>query len=288
MGYPVWVEGRFRGEGVAMTHIPYLTEHWGVISGCSGKGCKVKAHCWAKDMVRRFPAIHGIKHKGKIYLGMPFEVPVFHPDRLEKPLHWKKPRRIGVCFMGDMFDEQVKDSWLYEIYPMMVKTDWHTYFVLTKQVKRMAQWISDTRNAWIGRMDHIWHGVSITAQPDADRMLPDLLRIPGKHWISIEPMLGSIYLLGAIGEFVNVKPDRLTGTKGDFVYKGEIMDKLNLIVLGCESGPKRRPCPQSWMIDVVHQCDAAGVKCYVKQVNINGKVERDINKFPPELRVRQI
>ncbi|MFH2075442.1 MAG: DUF5131 family protein, partial [Pseudomonadota bacterium] len=128
-----------------MSKIPYLTRYnedgsiaergelWSPITGCSGKGCK--AHCWAREYVKFRPIIHDraepeyILGVGMVNEPAPFSQVIFHPDRLNKPLHWRKPRRIGVCFTGDLFDEQVRGSWLYSIYPVMVEADWHTYFV---------------------------------------------------------------------------------------------------------------------------------------------------------------
>ena len=300
--------------------IPYLTlynedgsiaelgELWSPITGCSGKGCK--AHCWARDMVRRFPAIHGwepidifkngyIQKSKKTFDAISFSHVQFHPDRLDKPLHWRKPRRIGVSFTGDLFDEQVRGSWLYSIYPVMVEADWHTYFVLTKQVKRMAQWISNTKTAWKNRTSHIYHGVSICDQEDADTKIPELLRIPGKHWVSIEPMLGAVDV-SKYGPILNYRyDDPLTNQSyirdypmecaGEYPIRMYNDPCIDWLVLGCESGKKRRPCQLEWMGDVVEQCQVALVPVYCKQIqNEKGRVIHDINLFPEALKVRQL
>lgn len=318
-----------------MTGIPYLNgeglkgETWSPLTGCSGRGCKVRDYCWAKDMVRRFPAIHNTKKM--IYghmtgpidietINHPFNQVQFHPDRLDKPLHWKKPRRIGVCFTGDLFDEQVGIIWQIQVYKVIRQCPQHQFFILTKQPRNMTKILVGGEP-----LPNVWHGVSITDQEDADTKIPDLLRIPGKHWISYEPFLGPVdfrpYLsLGWICEFcfkriyVNFLPtdwdlvwqsavcpecqEKVRNDGGYGIVKGGAYatskdprpwkSPIGLIVAGCESGPKRRPCSIEDMINTVSQCKSAGVKCYVKQVNLNGKVERDINKFPTELRVRQI
>jgi len=256
-----------------MTQIPYIDEHWGVVTGCSGQGCKCRDNCWARDMVRRFPAIHA----GSNLLFDPhnpnrpvnFDVVQFHPDRLNKPLYWRKPRRIGVCFTGDWMDDQVKCEWIDDIMAIMFQADWHTYFTLTKQVKNLRERLTEYYPH-----PHIYHGVSICDQEDADTKIPDLLRIPGKHWISIEPMLSP----------VNLRDYLPIETIGGV----EMESWPSWIVIGAESGPKRRPCPHEWMIAPVEQCQAAQVPVWVKAVSIDGKVVHDINLFPEALKVRQM
>jgi len=74
------------------------------------------------------------------YIGgpIPFNEPQFHPDRLDKPLHWKKPRRIGVCFTGDLFDSEVPYSWQLQVFKKGIEASiQHQFFFLTKQVSNM-------------------------------------------------------------------------------------------------------------------------------------------------------
>ncbi|KKK71504.1 hypothetical protein LCGC14_2913210, partial [marine sediment metagenome] len=96
----------------------------------------------------------------------------------------------------------------------------------------------------------------------------DILRnIPAAHrWLSIEPLLGDLGKLDL---------------KSGMIYGG-----IDWVVVGCESGPNRRPCKIEWIESIVKQCEAADVKVYVKQID-TGKVEKDINKFPKQLQVRQ-
>lgn len=183
------------------TGINYLDELWSPVTGCQGKGCKVRDNCWAASICNRFPVIHGVKReplvKGSELGGweetcIPFDQIQFHPDRLDQPLHWRKPRRIGVCFTGDLFDGQVKDKWIFDVFMKMVEADQHQYFLLTKQPKRMFEFIQSFEDWESEQFPYIHFGVSITDQEDADRMLPDLLKIPGKHWVSWEPGLGPV------------------------------------------------------------------------------------------------
>ena len=252
-------------------------ELWSPISGCSGQNCPTKDTCWAKDMVKRFQHIHQPKFRKRcdkygIETPFPFSEPQFHPDRLDKPLHWKKPRRIGVCFMSDLFDEQVPFDWVGEVWAAIRQSPQHQFFILTKQVLRMLEWHKFTqRLVNYSHPENIYWGVSITSQADADRMIPELLRIPGKKWISIEPfMKGPIDIDWALG--------KIAGTK---------LPYIELVIIGCHNRPKLYPCPHAWMLSIVEQCKAAGVPVWVKQVQIGNKCVTDITKFPKELQVRE-
>jgi len=254
------------------TGIPYIDETYNVITGCSGKGCKVRDHCWAREMVKRFPAIHGIINGvggSRDVMGyeyperVPFSTVQFHPDRLDKPLRWRKPRQIGVCFTGDWMDDQVHSQWIDKMIGVMFQTQQHTYFTLTKQPQRIVKempWINDS---WGGFPRCVYNGVSITDQEDWNSKKHDFLRIPGRKWISYEPAMQRVFF-------------------------GPDLYQVDWLVIGCESGKNRRPMPLEWAIDVVEQCKAAGVPVWVKQISLNGKVVHDINLFPPELQVRQM
>ena len=114
-----------------------------------------------------------------------------------------------------------------------------------------------------------FNGVSVCDQEDADRKIPELLKIPGKKWISIEPCLSHISLRGYDGKIYRPWLDTHAYPK-----------MIDLIVIGAESGPKRRTCKIEWMIDAVKQCKSAGVPVFVKQIqDSKGKVIHDINLF---------
>ena len=229
-------------------------------------------------MVKRFPQIHD----GDVFnQSVDFSQPVFHPSRLDKPLHWRKPRRIGVCFLGDLFDDQVPFEWIDKVFEKICEgRGRHSFFILTKQVTRMAEWFEyakDRYSGWFnnGHLD-LWDtylGVSITDQEDADRMTPELLRIPGKHWISIEPMIGEVDIDWALGEIESTR-----------------LPYIGWVVMGCESGPKRRPASLEWFRSIRDQCKAAGVPLWIKQLTLQNKichVTGDINLFPEDLRIRE-
>jgi protein gp37 len=178
----------------------------------------------------------------------PFRV-TFHPKKLSEPLHWIKSSRIFVCSMGDLFHENIPFKMIADVFgPMVIQK--HTFLILTKRPKRMAQFLTKEWNKFMCTewpWPHLWLGVSVENQKTADERIPILLQIPAAHrWVSIEPMLGVVHL--------NLWRRGISGQSG-----------LDWIVCGCESGPKRRPCKVEWIRDLKNQCVAAGVPFFLKQ-----------------------
>ena len=66
-----------------------------------------------------------------------------------------------------------------------------------------------------------------------------------------------------------------------------VTDSIDQLIIGCESGPKQRPCEIEWIRDAVRQCKEAGVACFVKQVPINGKCSKKPEEWPEDLRVQE-
>jgi len=244
-----------------MSKIIYAPKSWNPISGCSpvSEGC---ANCWAKVMARRQR-----QEWGTVY---------FHLDRLEQPLHWRKPQTVAVAFMGDLFHGKVPDEFIDKVFAVMALTPQHTYLLLTKRPERMRAYLN--RNApWLlwaaaaqvltgHSLDHVlpwplpnvWLGVSCENQARADERIPLLQRTSAAHiWASLEPLLEPIDLRLRLRE----RRVTLPGA-GTWVSR-----PLDWIVVGGESGPHARPCDLGWIRDVVEQCRAATVPCFVKQAS---------------------
>lgn len=137
-------------------------------------------------------------------------------------------------------------------------------------------------------------GVTCENQKCADKRIPILLQIPAsKRFVSIEPMLEEIDLRMIM--IPTCKPngsapyDCLRGTMaGDNGYrKDPVCGSLDWVIVGCESGPGRRPCKLEWVRNIVAQCRAAGVAVFVKQLSISNKVIHDIEQFPEDLQIRE-
>lgn len=279
------------------TGIPYLDEVWNPITGCSNTACPTRSTCWARDIIRRFPDIHSAGWKID-----PFRTVNFDPFRLDKPLHWRKPRRIGLCFLGDWMDSQVTKTWLCRIISI-IRSCPHQFFSLTKHSERLSIIPELLKNNFPpynsnGELDNLYNGITVTCQTDADRMIPELLKVPGKHWLSYEPALGPVDFdhytcLNCGRSFAKNKSMKALKVKCPFCdhcdefispniipwlgysisarYK-KTWSKINWIVIGSHNQPRKYPCDIRWIENAVEQAQAADVPVFVKQAHVNGKL----------------
>jgi len=214
---------------------------------------------------------------------------VLRERELSSPLRAKKPAVIGVQFMGDLFHEDVPGSFVQAAYTTMAKARQHTFLVLTKRAKRMADITTGMIEMGLtlregyqgGDLPNIWHGVTVCNQQEADEKIPHLLKVPGRKWLSIEPMLGEIDLghNGSDALPVFRYPDKdipiysqpsnrcVDSFKGGFWKKHDANMRpfVDAVILGGETGPGARPMHPDWVRSVRDQCVAAGVPFYLKQ-----------------------
>ena len=287
-----------------MTAIQWTDETWNPVTGCTkvSAGCK---NCYAEALAPRVfagqvePIVAPVDEDprtGQVRVDVVdtrarrFTDVRCHPERLEKPLRWRKPRRVFVNSMSDLFHEDVPDEFILRVFNTM-RACWtdtprrgHTFQILTKRPERMRDVCRRMRfdGAGAGRLwlaDHpddiggwplmgatpgseplpnVWLGVSVEDQATADERIPILLDTPAAvRWISAEPVLGPIDLWGA--RYANPnggKTGAVTSWDGG----------LDWVVCGGESGRKARPCDVAWIRSIVEQCRAAGVPCFVKQL----------------------
>lgn len=245
---------------MGMTKIEWCDRTWSPVTGCSpiSEGC---AHCWAKRIAYRLKGRYGYPKDD------PFRV-TFHPDRLDEPLHWKKPSRIFVCSMGDLFHEDVPMETIGKILCFARAITQHKFLFLTKRPKRMreALWAWDMNGDVIEqKVDHLFFGVSVENQRTADERIPILLNIPcAKRFISVEPMLGPINLRWI-----------------DIQTKLKLLE-IHWVICGGETGPKARPMKPDWARSLKNQCRAAGVPFFFKQMSGKQPIPKDlmIREFP--------
>lgn len=225
------------------TGIDYVSYTWNPSKGCDAvsTGCE---HCWAKGMSKRLAGMG----QGGYDPADPFKVVTF-PDRLNEPLKMKKPQRIAVSFMGDLFHDDVPDQFIKQVFDAMRAADWHEYVLLTKRPERAARLLydkiimpADGEIRWIG-WEQIRIGVSIENMDVAHERMKWLGHIPLKYkWISIEPMVGAVYLKIL-----------------------QNMHQIGQITLGGESGPGARPMYPEWAEKVRDDCADLKIPFWFKQ-----------------------
>lgn len=179
------------------TKIEWADEVWNPITGCSpiSAGCK---NCWARRMAKRLAGRYG-------YPEAPHQFDVtLHPERLEQPLQWHKPRHVFVCSMGDLFHRDVSSGHTQRVFQQIAQTPQHTYLILTKRPHRMKMFFVNNTDVngylhmWNGYkakrpFPNTWLGVSVENQKTADERIPLLLQIPAAvRFVSYEPALGPI------------------------------------------------------------------------------------------------
>ena len=248
------------------TKITWTNETWNPVVGCSpvSEGCE---NCYAAKMARRLalmgnaPHYQGITNKhgynGKI--GIPSNKVLY------SPLHWRQPRMIFVCSMGDLFHDKVPNRWIKYIFDIIDLCPQHTFQILTKRPERMLEFFTKYGDP----LPNVWLGVSAENQRRLNERLSTLWQTPAYvRFLSLEPLLAPVVIQDACPEWWE-------------------SSGINWVIVGCESGPGRRPCKIEWIESVVNQCKKEVVHVFVKQLAIGGKVVRDINQFPEHLRIRE-
>ena len=235
------------------TKIEWTEATWNPVTGCTkvSQGCK---HCYAE---REWPRLTKLV---PAYAGRAFSDVRCHPERLEQPLRWKKPRRIFVNSMSDLFHEDVPVDFIEQVFDMMKRCPQHTFQILTKRAGRM-QFILWSELDW-EPLPNVWLGVSVEDQATADERIPLLLDTPAAvRWISAEPLLNDLDIRWWLQEKM-LRPGVMNGA----AYINSHMDnRLDWVVVGGESGPKARPMHPDWARSLRDQCAAAGVPFLFKQ-----------------------
>lgn len=275
-----------------MSKIEWTKATWNPVVGCTkvSPGC---ANCYAERMAKRLKGMGQAKYQdvvdengwtGKICI------------RYSPP---PKAKMVFVCSMSDLFYEKADFAEISKaIVEMYLRPD-QTFQILTKRVERMAEYFALLREGkanlgnalkQIGRdwlatrlllakqmkmaldgsppyriAPNIWLGVTAENQEWADKRIPIFIQIPAKpRFLSCEPLLGPLNLTGSCER-----------NPAACLWHPENLNDIDWVIVGCESGPRRRLCKKEWVEDIVAQCIAAGVPVFVKQVSINGRVVKD-------------
>lgn len=212
-----------------------------------------------------------------------------HPERLGVPLRWRKPRRIFVCSLADLFHDDVPDSYIAEVFAAMAQAPQHTFQVLTKRHARMRSLLGEDGVRLLGAapdettvqalydvwpLPNVWLGVSAENQKWADIRIPALLETPAAvRWVSAEPLLGPVVLAP---EWLQADDDACTCSETNGCRE------LGWVVAGGESGPGAQPMHPDWARSLRDQCVAAGVPFLFKQWGEwrNGSADRRTERGP--------
>jgi protein gp37 len=282
-----------------ITAIEWATHTWNPWEGCTkvSPGC---AHCYAATRNHRFG--HDNWGAGK-------------PRRRTSEDYWRRPHLWNARVhpgqerprvfpsLCDWLDDEVPADWLADFLEVIQDTPHLDWLLLTKRPERwlyrlakayshlllhptraeLRTWLEEWRDGTAP--DNVWLGVSVEDQPRAEERIPILQGIPSTlRFLSVEPLLG---------------PVNLPSSAFDGAGSLSAMEGIHWVIVGGESGPGARPCNAQWIRDLVKQCRAAQVPCFVKQLGSNSVEEPfrrytlkhlkggDPSEWPFDLQVRQ-
>jgi protein gp37 len=266
----------------AKTGIEWCDATWNPVVGCDrvSPGC---AHCYAKQLHDQRHTAHLAGKQVAAQYAQPFEVVQLKPERLGYPLSWRKPRRIFVNSVSDLFHDDVPDAYIAAVFGVMGYAPRHTFQVLTKRPARAREvltkigekggqawchghanelFCTTARNAMLAwdraykpasgtpwPLPNVWLGVSVENQRWADERIPILLHTPAAvRFLSCEPLLGPVSIMDAIGR----------GYFGESRY-------VDWVIVGGESGKGAREMQPKWARDLRNELELACVPLFFKQ-----------------------
>jgi protein gp37 len=222
---------------MADTSIEWTDMTWNPVAGCTvlSPGC---TNCYAMRMAARLDAMGVAKYRGLTRKtgGRAKWIGKARPDRasLEAPLRWKKPRKVFVNSMSDLFHEQVPEAFVGEVWEVMGKAFRHTFQILTKRPDRMARIAGR-----LPKLGNVWLGTSVESADYLER-LDHLRRVPAYvRFVSFEPLLGSV--------------------------AGADLSNIDWAIVGGESGPHARPIAREWIDEIQASCRVYGTAFFFKQ-----------------------
>ncbi len=316
------------------SNIEWTDATWNPVVGCSpvSEGCR---NCYAATMARRLEAmgqqaykarpdrgLQQIQREDNVGLGAAMQRQkavriaevrggraVFTGEvrtvesRLDDPLRWRKPRRVFVCSMSDLFHPKVPFEFIDRVFAVMALCPHHTFQVLTKRPERMADYVTrlgkhherdpvslmaksihansgQGSNGFAWRIENgraflpnVWLGTSCEDQAAADERIPHLLQCPAAvRFLSCEPLLGPIDLEHTLWNVVD-EPTRLRFARRFDATTVQVspLPGIDWVIVGGESGPRARSCDVAWIQHLIRQCRGI-VPCFVKQLGSEPRV----------------
>ena len=213
---------------MAKTKIEWTESTWNPITGCTkiSSGCK---NCYAEIMTRRLQAMGQEKYLNGFNLTL-------HPETLNEPYTWKKPRVIFVNSMSDLFHKDIPIQYITDVFRVMKENPHHVFQILTKRADLLLYYDKEGYLEWT---HNIWMGVTVEDNTVTNRI--DLLRHTGAKikFLSCEPLLTAL-------------PDMN-------------LKNIDWVIVGGESGRTPRPIKEEWVLHIKDQCQKTSVAFYFKQ-----------------------
>jgi protein gp37 len=242
---------------MSKTKIQWTDETWNTIAGCSpaSPGC---ANCYAKKHTLR---LHGNPNEKIAYKYRNGFAVTGHPQYVDEPFSWRKPRMVFVNSMADTFHDDVPEEFIQRLFEIMVECPQHIFQILTKRAERLAE--LSNRLPW---PENIWAGVTVESSDYLYRL--DFLReVPARvRFVSFEPLIGAVPHID--------------------------LNSIDWAIVGGESGSKARMMEVEWARDIRDQCIQADVPFFFKQVGgrTRGKSGRlldgiEWNEFPDQIAI---
>lgn len=206
--------------------IEWTEATWNPSTGCDSvsPGCE---NCYAERMAYRLKAMGQAKYRNA------FDLTV-HPSALDLPLRWKKPQRIFVNSMSDLFHVNVPLDFIQKVFSTMRHAYWHQFQVLTKRSGRLL-----AVNDEIDWPPNVWMGVSVESAAYKSRIEHLRKTNAAVKFLSLEPLIGDLGKLN--------------------------LGNIDWVIVGGESGPGARPMEKKWVDGIRQQCKAGDVPFFFKQ-----------------------
>lgn len=226
---------------MGITKIQWTNKSWNIVTGCS-HDFQCWDRCYARNMANRLQKMGVKKYQNITNKGF---APTFHPEELGLPVTWKKPCKIFVCSMGDLFNIDVPDDWVNQVFETIQNCPQHIFQILTKRPDRMKNYFFDKNYRYMV-MKNLWIGTTIESTQYYSRKYElDLITAKTK-FLSCEPLIGRMPIMD--------------------------LSSINWIIVGCESGPKARPMNLDWVREIRDQCVSQNIPFFFKQAMVNGKL----------------
>jgi protein gp37 len=283
------------------SRIEWTDATWNPVTGCT-KVSPACQNCYAERLAgRRMHAEWRERIEDPQYAGgtrlRAFGDVRCHEDRLDVPLHWRKPRRIFLCSMGDLFHPAVPNEFLFRVFDVfrqcLVDQRGHTFQILTKRPERMRDFCLRLRfdgkgagrlyldepgrvtgyrlmpQRGCGGLPNVWLGVTAENQMQANHRIPELLQTPAAmRFVSCEPLLGPL----GIEPWLTCPDCGRNGTDHG-KHRSECKGRGNLdwVITGPETGPRKRPTDEAWLRSLRDQCAASAVPFFLKKGTLDGQ-----------------